>query len=31
MVWCPELPDFRDYTLLSRGFAEILGSLGLSK
>ena len=31
MGWRPELPDFRDYTLLSSGIAEILGLLGLSK
>jgi C1A family cysteine protease len=31
MGWLPELPDFRDYTLLSDGIAMILGSLGLSK
>jgi len=31
MGWLPELPDFRDYTLISDGIATILGSLGLSK
>lgn len=31
MGWLPELPDFRDYTLLSDGIATILSSLGLSK
>ena len=31
MGWRPELPDFRDYTLLSSGIAKILVSLGLSK
>jgi C1A family cysteine protease len=31
MGWLPELPDFRDYTLLTDGIATILSSLGLSK
>jgi C1A family cysteine protease len=31
MGWLPELPDFRDYTLLTDGIAMILSSLGLSK
>lgn len=31
MGWLPELPDFRDYTLISDGIAAILSSLGLSK
>jgi len=31
MGWLPELPDFRDYTLISDGIAMILGSLGLTK